>query len=655
MGKDTIKVLSEREQARQKVAIWFGSRDNFIHPFREALANAIDEIKNNFEFGEITVRLESDGRITVTDTGRGIPLTGSTDGIPNYHLLLLKLFAGTNYDNGENGKIATGTNGVGLTVTNYCSSNFHIKSYKRDSMSSMTFENGGDIAMPLKTLPNDLDILDGYTGTTVSFILDKEVFGNYKYNRDEVESIVRNCAGVNKKINFIFQYECEDANEYKYESLEEFFNEDNTSNTCKNIIGTANEVESEVSILLDDRSRTTKTIIEKDIIEFILTTSAEPVQKSFLNATHLSEGGTVDAGVILGVRNFVNKYIKESKLMDKKLGVISKEDVELSISYTISVLSTLVEFANQTKLATNKTLYRTIVAKYVEEVMELEKIQNFKNIDKLVKHILEIQKFNSKAQANKNKLKKELGKKVDNISNRIEGLVDCKLHGEDSEIFITEGKSALGSVVLARDAKFQAGFPIRGKITNVLKKSMSEILESQTVMEIIKILGCGIDTDRKHKDLGEFCEEALRYGKIMIATDMDADGYQIQCLLLTLFYKLTPTLIKNGRVYIVNTPLYEVRLNDDTTIYWYSETEKQNYIKCNGESEIKHMARCKGLGELDAEVMAETGVNPDTRNITQVTVDNFEEMIKTFEIWMGESVEGRKKLITENLNKIEVE
>ena len=585
MNRDKIKVLNEREQSRSKVAIWFGSRDNFIHPFKEVVANGIDEINNNFDKGEITVKLMKDNTITVTDTGRGIPLLGETDGIPNYELLLLKLFAGTNYDNGENGKIAVGTNGVGLTVTNYCSSYFSIKSYKQDEIAGIIFGNGGEILKPLERYKNNT----GFTGTKITFQLDTDVFGDYKYNIEEIENILKRSAGVNSRINFKFQYENEDIKEYNYDSLEEYFEEVAVDKTCKNIIGDKRLFENEI-----EYQEKNNFIIEKNEIELILSTSSNPVQEGFLNITHLSEGGTINEGVINGVRLFANKYIKDKKLIDKKLGAIANNDIEESISFVCNVLSTVVEFANQTKLSTNKKLYKEIVQKYTQDLLEVELIQNPKNIERFIKHILEVQKFNNKAQASKRALQKKLNEKVDSLSNRIEGLVDCKEHGMNSELFIAEGKSALGSIILARNARNQAGMAIRGKITNCLKIGYDEIFKSETVTDIIKALGCGIETDKKNKELGEFHIENIRYGKIICSCDADADGYQICCLLLTMFYRLTPTLIKEGMIYIARTPLYEVRMKDDTDLYWFSEEDKEQYIKQYGYDNISNIARCKG-------------------------------------------------------------
>lgn len=654
-NRDKIRLLTEREQARDKVSVFFGSRDNFIHPFKEILANSDDEIRNNFESGTIVIKI--DGKeITISDTGRGIPIDGETDGYPNYYLLLLKLFAGTNYDNGENGKVTTGTNGVGLTVTNYCSKYFNVRSYRKDKIIEANFANGGELIGNLEISKNNT----GKTGTSVTFNLDEVVFGDYKYNIEEIKEIVKNTSGISNTIKFIVIDGEDNITEYKYDSLIDFFLDVTENNTCKPIIGKKTEYKTEIQVQGGENmalqgTSEPKIITEVDNIELILTTSSEPVQKSYLNITHLPEGGTINRGIINGVRDFVNKYAESKRLLDNRLGKLTSDDVEGSISFVCSLLSTVVEFTNQTKLSTNKSLYLNIAKKYVQEVLEVELIENPRNIDKLVKHILEIQKFNNKAKTARKNLRKKLNEKVDNLNNRIEKLTDCEIKGKNAELFICEGDSAKGSIVLARDASFQAVIAIRGKIMNTLKKSYLEIFESQTVMDIMRSLGCGIETDKANKDLGEFNEDNLNYGKIILATDADPDGFQIQCLLLSLFYRLAPKLIEKGYIYIALTPLYEVKLKDDSVIYWFSEEEKEKYILENGYSNINVFSRCKGLGELDAEVMSTTGVNPETRNIIQVTVEDAKMMDDMFNIWMCDNSAKRKELLEQQLNKFEVE
>lgn len=634
MSKDTIRSLTEREQCRDKVAIWFGSKDNFIHPFKEVLANSIDEITNNFESGNIRILISDDRKvITITDSGRGIPIEGETDGVPNYKLLLLKLFAGTNYDNNEYGKITTGTNGVGLTVTNYCSKYFSVTSQRPTGTYTIEFKDGGQIkGNGIKHAENN-----GEHGTSVTFELDDNVFTNVKYDIDEVLDIVKNLSGVAPTVSIKVVYQDKEY-DYKYDSFQKYFEEICENRTCKTAVGP---------------SKTYDWNDEKNIIQCMIATSSSPLGKSFLNITYLSEGGSINRGIVYGTRDFVNDYLKENRMVDRKLGEITNNDIEESICFVCNLLSTNTEFSNQTKLSTNKSLYMKIAKDYVKEVLELFKIEQPKQFEKFINHILEVQKHNGKAQAAKKALKKKLSEKVDNLANRIEGLIDCKNHGENCELFISEGKSALGSIITARNPQNQAGIAIRGKILNCLKVDYDVIFKNDTVTDIIKALGCGIETDKKNKDLGCFDKNSLRYERIIIATDADPDGYQIACLLLTMFYRLTPTLIKDGNIYIALTPLFEVKdLKTDTFYYAYSEEEKDEIVSKLTKYVIN---RNKGLGELDAEMMARTGVNPETRNIMKVTYDDASKMVKAFDEWMGNDSSSRKEYIENDLNKYEIE
>lgn len=631
MSKDTIKQLDTRSQCRDRISIFFGSRDNFLHGIKEVLANCCsDEIPNNFDSGEVNVWLEDDLKtIAVKDTGRGMPIAQKTDGKPNYELLFETLFCGTNFENKESGKVTVGLNGCGLATLQFTSKLFQVMSARDGYVHEVRYEDGGKLIHFKKICETD----EHYT--IVRFRLDDEVYTNTVYNPDELREICKWNAAVNNKVTIKFHY-LNETNEYHFDSIEDYFDEITSNNTSPKLVGLKKRFDNED---------------EKNALEVVFATASEPTQQTFLNSNYLPEHGTIFDGVINGFRLFINKYCKDNNLLDKKIGNISNSDIEESLSFVASMESTVPEFSNQTKFSTNKKLYKDIAQNYIQEMLTVMLAENPKGFEKIVKHILEVQKFNSKAQANKKALKKKLSEKIDSISNRVEGLVDCKHHGEDSELYIAEGKSALGSIVLARNPQNQAVIPIRGKILNCLKASYDTIFKSEIITDLVKAIGCGIETDRKNKDLGTFDIKNLRYGKIICASDQDADGFNIQCLLLTMIYRLMPTLIKEGRVYIMNTPLYEVRLKDDNNLYWFSETEKEEYIAKHGDSEIKHIARSKGLGQVSTEIMAEVGLNPETRNLTQVTIGDVKRMQEAFKIWMDTEVSHRKEIIENELNK----
>lgn len=628
-GRDKIRELSTREQCRDKLPIFFGSRENYLHGFREVIGNAVDEINNNYSKGIINVTLYDDMQtISVSDTGRGIPIDGQTNEKPNYVLLFETLFAGTNYDNNENGKFAVGTNGVGTCVLNHTTSLFKVTSIKSGKKYTITYKNGGNLEGGLITE----DASETAHGSIFTFRLDPEVYTNVRYNPEELKEAVKRVAATADKIIFKFTHKGE-TNQFHYNTLKDYFNEIALNLTCKSLSGLETAYEREE---------------ELNKISILFATAAEPIQESYLNMNWLPEKGTIHDGIIAGIRNFLNKHCKDEKLLDAKSNFLTS-DIEDSVSYVCSVLSTNVEYANQTKLSTNKKLYRTLTMEYIQSLLEAFRAEDKKEFNKFVDHILQVHKFNNRNSAAKLALKKKLAEKVDGIANRVENLIDCSQHGSESEIFIAEGQSALGSIVLARDGKTQAAYPLRGKILNCLKADYATIFKNQVIVDLIKVLGCGIQTDKKNKDLESFDIKNSRFGKIVIATDADADGQQIACLVITMFYRLTPSLIDAGMIYIAKTPLYELKFEDDSMQYFFTEKEKDE--KLSGIKGKYVLSRCKGLGELEAETMAYTAMDPSTRNLDRVTVDDAEEMVKAVEMFMGTDITDRKQYIEENLYK----
>lgn len=420
-NNDKIRQLSDREKSRERVSIFFGSNSNNYHPFIELTMNGIDEINNNFDKGEINIELNNDNQtITILDSGRGIKLNGETNGVKNYELLLLKLFAGTNYENIENDRICTGCNGVGACCTVYTSKYFKITSYQYDKSYMIEFENGGNIITPL----TESKVLDNKHGTEITFKLDDDVFTSVTYDINRIYDIINHMSSVNNKITFKVSYNGE-SKEFYYNSIEEYFDSSTDSNTCKKVVG----LKKQFNI---DR--------EHDWIELVLTTSSNPIQESFLNITHLIEGGTINDGIINGVRTYVNKYCKDKKMLDKKNKGITYSDVEDSISFVCNFLTNSPEFSNQTKYSTRKDSYKKIANEYTQELLEVFKTEQPSEFEKMAKHILEVQKFNTKSEDSKKKLKSKLSDSINNITNRIEGLIDCKKHGEGAEIYIAEGE-----------------------------------------------------------------------------------------------------------------------------------------------------------------------------------------------------------------------
>lgn len=632
--REEIRQLDHREQAREKLPIFFGSADNYIHGLKEVMGNSTDEIMNNFEEGIIDVELHDDKKtITIKDSGRGIPMAGETDGTPNYELLFRILFAGTKYgDAGEMDGSYVGVNGVGNTVLNYTSELFEVTSTYDGQQHHIKFVNGGELSEPLTSKSVNKDI----SGTEITFRLDPLVYTGTEYSNEQVKSIVKRYAVSSNKITINYKHKDEEV-AYHYDHLEEYFDE---------VIGdtSTSSVRYGDSVMFDDGG-------EKTSIELAIATTTEIVQESYLNINYLPNGGAINNGIINGVKLYMNKFCRDNSLFPKGVRSFADSDIEESISFVAVMLSNNVEFSNQTKLDTQKKLYYEVAKKRVSQMLEVMEVEDKKGFDAIVKHLLLVQKDNASNQRQKEKLKKELTKKVDNLNNSIEKFVDSRIHGEEAELYLAEGDSAHGSVVLARDGKFQASLPMGGKFLNVAKANTLEaIVKNEIIMNVIRVLGCGVELGKKHKDVAPFDITKLRYGKIIIASDEDADGKQITSLVITLFHTLMPEIIKQGKLFIAKTPLYEIKLKDDSVLYAYSDEERDKLIKDNREN-VVNVARSKGLGELDAEVMAETAMNPETRHLVQVTIEDSDVAKKALDDWMGTSVDNRKEMISANLNE----
>lgn len=624
---DDIQVLNDRQKARDRLPIWFGSRDNYYHPIKEVIANATDEVMNNFSTGTITIELGTDNQtISVTDTGRGIPFWEKTDGVPNYELLFTTLFAGTKYE--TTGDTTTGTNGVGNTVTNYTSKVFKCISVYGGYEHTIEYNNGGDLVNKKRTKT------DKPSGTTIVFKLDPDVYTSTIFTPEKVRDIVESfaIASANKNIRFIYKYG-EKEEELKFSSIKDYFNLQIGNQSTSTTIHFPEEMY--------------KNKGEETGIELMFTTTPEQIQKTFLNLTHLEEGGSIHNGVIYGIREYCTDYCIKNKLFKGKVDRFMPTDIENSVSFIANVFSNNVEFKNQTKLSTDKQLYRDVALEQTKRMLAFFEQSDKKNFDKFIKHLLTVQSNNAANQRATNRLKKELTKNIESINHRVEKLTDCKNHGLESELFITEGDSAKGSVIAARDSSYQASYPLRGKILNCLKASPTQMFNSGVILDLIKALGCGAES--KNKDLDTFNKDKLRYGKIIILADSDADGQQIANLVIVALYKLVPTLVRDGHVYIAKAPLYKVIKEDNKILFYFSEDEKNKKLpKVKGKYTI---SRLKGLGEIDSDTMAYTAMNSETRELVRVNVEDVNDFESKLDIWMGDGLDDRKEFISYNLNK----
>lgn len=639
---DKIKILNDRQQAREKLPIFFGSRDNYTHGLKELIANAIDELRNNnIKDPQISIIRESEDTITVIDNGRGIPIEGETDGVPNYELLFLKLFAGTKYDVTDD--ITTGTNGVGNTVLCYTSKELNVRSRRGAKSYSIDFFDGGLSHSSLKEsrIPGEK-----VTGSIFTFKLDEDVYTKTKFSIDQVREIVMNYAIAAGGIEFVYKFFDKNNEEieeiYNFENIKDYFEEEIMPTSTSSLF-TLGKVDFEHAVNVVKENGLAKEI-ERNNYNILLTTNPDVIQKSYLNNTFLEQGGSINDGVLDAVRLYLNKYCRDNKLFPAKVTAFSKEDVSSSVSFIAIAESNNVEFSNQTKLSTHKKLYAQDVKEYINNLFDAAQLSQPKEFVKLVKHILEVQKYNTNNDKARSRLKKKLTEKVEGVGNKVEKLVDCENHGINSELYIVEGDSAMGSIIDARDDDFQATYPLRGKMLNTLKADLDRTFKNQEIVDLVKIIGTGIYGGKKD----DFDIKNLRYGKIIIATDADPDGFQIAILILTFIYRFLRPLLYEGHIYIAQTPLYELKFKDDSVVYFMSEDEKNKNIK-KYENQKYVMNRLKGLGEIDAEVMNKTAMDPKTRNIINVTIDDAKKAEKMLLRWMDNDVNPRKEMISEQL------
>lgn len=626
MEKDKVVALTDRQKARDKISIFYGSKDNFQHGLKESIANGIDEINQHFEEGTITVSLSDDNMtLQVEDTGRGIPI-GETDenGVSYCELLFETLFAGSKYNTDEE---LVGQNGVGLTVLNYTSSFFTCNSLYDGIVHTVSYSNGGqNREYKEEKFKGDKNL----HGTSVLFKLDKDIYTQINFDIDEVRSIVRSFAVTSPKIKLIFSHGNE-SEEFHYNNIQEYFEELIKNQSTSKIFAIEPYEFNEKN--------------ERNIYDVILTTAPGTYQHTFLNGTAFIEKGSLDDGVINGLRLSLNNMFKSKKGFKP----YKNSDIEDSVSYIVNAKSSNAEFANQTKFTTHKKIYELQLKKYVDIIVNAFKNEQPKAFEKFVKHIEEVQKANGVNTAKKAKLKKILSENIESIGNKVKKLHDCREHGENAELFISEGLSASGSLVSSRDANYQAIYSLRGKILNVEKATPSDIFDNAEILDILKMIGAGVSFG-KQKEYGDFDIDKARFGKIMIATDADSDGLQISALVITMLNKLMQPFVEAGRVYIVKTPLYIVHLNGgDDVIYYHSEREKE--IEFPKLSNVRSISRLKGLGEVDPDTMNKTAMNAETRNIIQVTKDDAIEAEKQIQEWMGKNVDERKNSIEDNLFK----
>lgn len=603
------------------------------------MSNSIDEAREGYG-NKICITRFLDGSIEVQDFGRGIPVDyNKNEEKYNWELLFCEMYAGGKYDNGgDNYEFSLGLNGLGLCATQYASeymdAEIHTDGYKY----TLHFEKGENIGGLKKEKYEKKD-----TGTRIKWKPDLEVFTDINIPIEYFKDTIKRQAIVNDGVKFILK---DQTTASKFETFEFCYN-DGIMDYVKELAG--------------DNAFTTPQYWEcerkgkdrEDLPEYKLKIKAAicfslktQLKEYFHNSSFLEHGGAPEKAFRSAFVNQINAYLKSNNKYAKNDGQINIQDVEDCIIFVVSSFSTQTSYENQTKKAITNKFIQEAMTDFFRKQLEVYFIENKMDADKIANQVLINMRARVKAENTRKTLKTSLQSKMD-MTNRIQKFVDCRSKDvNEREVFIVEGDSALGACKQARDASFQAIMPVRGKILNCLKSDYDKIFKSEIITDLIKVLGCGVEVKSKAaKDLSLFDMDNLRWSKILICTDADVDGFHIRTLILTMIYRLMPKIIEAGKVYIAESPLYEVTCKDQT-YFAYNEKEMDE-IKAEIGDQKYTVQRSKGLGENEAEMMALTTMNPKTRRLIKVTPDDAQKTSEMFDLLLGDNLDGRKEYISD--------
>ncbi len=641
-GNESIKALKGAQQVRMRPAVIFGSDgiEGCEHSIFEILSNSIDEAREGHG-NKITVTRFLDGSVEVQDAGRGIPVEyNKNEEEWNWKLLFCTLYAGGKYDNNNasNYSYSLGLNGLGLCATQFASEYMDAE-IKRDGFKyTLHFEKGENIG----GLTKEPYGKRGDTGTKIRWKPDLQVFTDINVSAEYFIRTLKRQAIVNDGIKFIFKNQLTasqfETTEFCYENgIRDYVNEvagDSAFTTPQYW-----ECERE------GKDREDLDAYKLKIKAALAFSQKKQLKEYYHNSSYLEHGGAPEKAFKSAFVNQINAYMKANNKYNKTDAQINVQDVEECVVFVVSSFSTQTSYENQTKKAINNKFIQEAMTDFFRKQLEVYFIENKIDADKISEQMLINMRSRVKAEKTRKNLKSTLQSKVD-MTNRIQKFVDCRSKDvREREIFIVEGDSALGACKQARDANFQAVMPVRGKILNCLKSDYDKIFKNDIITDLIKVLGCGVEVKSKAaKDVSLFDMQALRWNKIMICTDADVDGFHIRTLLLTMIYRLMPKLIEAGKVYIAESPLYEVTCKDQT-YFAYNETEMEQIRHEIGDKKYT-VQRSKGLGENEAEMMSLTTMNPATRRLIQVTPTDAEATSEIFDLLLGDNLEERRTYIS---------
>ena len=642
---ESISSLKGADRVRKRPGVIFGSDglEGCEHAVFEILSNAIDEARGGH--GKlITVTRFADRSIQVEDQGRGCPVDwNEKEGRYNWELVFCELYAGGKYDNenSENYEFSLGLNGLGSCATQYASRYMDVTVWRDGKEYRLHFERGEIVG---KLEVSEQTGNKKRTGTTIRWLPDLDVFTDIDIPVDYYRDVMRRQAVVNAGVTFRLKNETAAG---KYET-EEFVYEHGIEDYIRELAGLDALTEPVYwEAERRGRDRPDKPEYKVKLSVALCFSNKTALCEYYHNSSFLEHGGSPEKATRSAMVSAIDKYLRDNNKYVKGEAKITFPDVQDCLILVSSSFSTQTSYENQTKKAITNKFIQEAMTEFLRSRLEIYFIENRDAAEKIAAQVLINKRSRETAERTRINQKKKLTEKID-IANRVQKFVDCRTKDvERREIYIVEGDSALGACKQSRDAEFQGLMPVRGKILNCLKADYPRIFKSDVITDLMKVLGCGVEVSGKAvKDLNQFDLSNLRWSKVVICTDGDVDGFQIRTLILTMLYRLCPTLIKEGYVYIAETPLFEITCKEKTW-FAYSEKEKAEVVR-QLEGKKYKVDRSKGLGENDPEMMWLTTMNPETRRLVKVLPDDAEETARVFDLLLGDNLSGRKDYIAEN-------
>lgn len=642
-GNESISALKGAERVRKRPGVIFGSNalEGCQHAVFEILSNAIDEAREGHGNLIIVTRYE-DHSIEVEDFGRGCPVDWNpAEGRYNWELVFCELYAGGKYgDGGDNYEYSLGLNGLGSCATQYASAYFDATIYRDDQKYTLHFEKGENIGgLHSESVPKHK------TGSKFHWKPDLEVFTDINIPADYYLSVMKRQAVVNSGVTFRFRNQVNgkfEVTEFRYETgIVEYVTELAGENALTQPVFYETERKGRDRADLKDYK-------VKLSVAFCFS-NAVSVIEHYHNSSWLEHGGSPEKAVRSAFVSALDAYLKKQGKYNKSESKVSWNDIQDSLVLVSNNFSTSTSYENQTKKSITNRFVQEAMTDFLRSSLEVYFIENPLDAEKIAGQILINKRSRETAEKARLNIKKKLSGTMD-LSNRVQKFVDCRTKDVTRrELYIVEGDSALGACKLSRDAEFQGIMPVRGKILNCLKADYGRIFKSEIITDLLKVMGCGVELRgvKKAKDLTDFDLNNLRWSKIIICTDADVDGYQIRTLILTMLYRLTPTLIREGYVYIAESPLYEIS-SKEKTWFAYSDREKNDLMEGELKEKKVSIQRSKGLGENEPDMMWMTTMNPASRRLIKVMPEDVEATAQMFDLLLGDNLFGRKRHIAEH-------